>query len=259
MRLALFGVLFLAAPLGAQSPSAMVSLNAAALRANASVYDAPEYPAASAAASRTGRVIVDVIVAPNTSTSPLARVQSTRVVSAPDTLLANAVVRALKDARYMPVFNDSGAVVKVSSEVVWEFRVASGRPEVVDPYAPPATRTQSAAEVAKLDLRIVDRARQLLSTEEHWNRADTRQCPPNARRVSLYCALELSTLEYAGSFDHRGTVMDDARSAMDDVSPHHPDYDHWLMGYNNDSTTTFADITRVLQATRDRVAKRISQ
>jgi hypothetical protein len=238
-------------------PEHVVPVPPALLRANASVYDTPAYPDASLAAHHVGRVTVEVVVAPNTPTSPLARVQSTRVVEAPDTMMANAVLLTLKDARYMPIFDDTGAIEKARSEVSWEFRTVSGHPQVIDPLAPAGSRDRTAAEIAMLDLRIVDRARERLPSEAMWNRHDTRQCPPKARAVSLYCALELATLEVTGSFDHRGAVMDDARAAMDDVTPHHPDYDHWLMGYNNDSTTTYADILHVLQVTRDRVAKRI--
>jgi hypothetical protein len=245
-----------AAASDAQKPG-IAPMSAESLRRNASVYAPPEYPAPSVAANRAGRVTVDVVVGTNTPTSPLARVQSTHVISAPDTLIASAVLRALEAARYMPVFDDSGRALKVSSQVVWDFHVVQGKGTVVDPNAPPASQEQGVAAIAALDLRIVDRARELLSAPDKWNRTDTRQCPPKATRVSLYCALELATLEIAGAFDHRGTVMDDARDALADVTPNHPDYGHWLMGYNNDSTTTFIDIARVLEATRVRIAKRI--
>jgi uncharacterized HAD superfamily protein len=39
----------------------------------------------------------------------------------------------------------------------------------------------------------VKRARRILDSPEKWNRADTRQCPPDAKTFSLYCALEKAT------------------------------------------------------------------
>jgi len=117
---------------------------------------------------------------------------------------------------------------------------------------------KTAIELAADDLRIVQRARQLLSSQAVWNRADNRQCPPKAKMISLYCALERATLEVAGSFDHRGMVMEDARAAIDDVAPHHHNYDHWLMGYNNDPSTRFEDIQKLLWLTEERIAKRIN-
>lgn len=71
----------------------------------------------------------------------------------------------------------------------------------------------------------------------------------------MYCALELATLDVTGAFDHRGNVMDDARQALDVVAPHHPDYDHWLMGYKNDPSTSFADIRKVFQDIEARIGR----
>jgi hypothetical protein len=242
-----------------QAGSAQVQVNEAALRADASVYPVPEYPLASIKANHAGRVAIEVLVAPNSKTSPLARVQSTKVVEAPDTDLANAVLGALKDARYMPFFDDSGNVMRAAGRVIWEFRIVEGKGEVIDPYAPTKRAVKTARELAADDLRIAQRARQILSSQAVWNRADNRQCPPNAKVISLYCALEKAILEVTGSFDHRGTVMEDARAVMDEVAPHHPDYGHWLMGYNNDPSTTFADIQKLMRLTEEHIAKRINE
>lgn len=82
-------------------------------------------------------------------------------------------------------------------------------------------------------------------------------CAPRARQPSvLYCALEKATDEVDGTFQHRGAAMQEARFAMDEIT-HHRDYHHRLMDYNNDPTTTFADIRPVLQRTRERVESRL--
>ena len=225
------------------------------LRAAASVYPAPEYPAASVQANHSGRVVVQVTVAPTGKQNPFVRVQSTKVVEAPDTEMANAVLEALKEVRYMPFFDDKGQVVEATGVVVWEFRITAGKPEVIDPHAvkkPEKTPAQIAAD----DLRIIQRARQILSSEAVWNRDDNRQCPPNRKTVSLYCALEKATQEVTGGFEHRGTVMEDVRSVIDEMAPPHADYQHRLMGYNNDPATSFADLQKVLQAAEERIAKR---
>lgn len=241
-----------------QVGSVPVQVNESALRADASVYPVPEYRSASLQAKHTGRVVIEV-VAPNTKTSPLARVQSTKIVEAPDTDLANAVLEALKDARYMPFFDESGNVIGAVGRVIWEFRIVEGKGEVIDPYAPMNRAAKTANELAADDLHIAQRARQLLSSQAVWNRADNRQCSPKAKMISFYCALERATLEVTGSFDHRGMVMEDARAAIDEVAPHHPAYEHWLMGYNNDPSTTFADIQNLLRLTEERAAKRTNQ
>lgn len=106
--------------------------------------------------------------------------------------------------------------------------------------------------VSKTDLQILDRAEQILDSPAKWNRADNRVCPKGAKTVSLYCALEQATLEVTGGFEHRGAVMQEARFAIDQIDGNR-DYDHRLMGYNNDKTTTFADIKKVIALTRTRI------
>src|SRR5215471_13992761 len=64
--------------------------------------------------------------------------------------------------------------------------------------------------VRKSDLLIVQRARQILDSPAKWNRADTRDCPPEANTLSLYCALERGTREVSGDFEHRGAAMQEA-------------------------------------------------
>jgi hypothetical protein len=110
--------------------------------------------------------------------------------------------------------------------------------------------------VSKTDLLIVKKADEILSSEAKWNRADNRVCPKDARTVSLYCALEEATLEVTGSFEHRGAVMQEARFAIDEITGN-KDYDHRLMGYNNDRTTTFEDIKKVIRRTSERIEARL--
>jgi hypothetical protein len=110
--------------------------------------------------------------------------------------------------------------------------------------------------VSKTDLDIVARADKILDSPATWNRADNRVCPKGAKTVSLYCALEQATLEVTGSFEHRGAVMQEARFAIDKIDGNR-DYDHRLMGYNNDKTTTFADIKKVIALTRTRIQARL--
>src|ERR1039457_2138409 len=49
-----------------------------------------------------------------------------------------------------------------------------------------------------VNTRILNRAVELLPDESHWNRADTRECPPHAPTVSLYCAVRQATEEVLG-------------------------------------------------------------
>ncbi len=112
--------------------------------------------------------------------------------------------------------------------------------------------------VTKADLRIVQRAREILNSPAKWNRADTRKCPPGAKVFSLYCALEEATNEVSGNFAHRGASMQEARFAIEEVAPNR-NYEHRLMGYNNDPTTTFEDIQKVLRVLEQRIEKRLAE
>jgi hypothetical protein len=124
-----------------------------------------------------------------------------------------------------------------------------------------ALRAQSPSEarppVTKADVRIAQRASEILNSPAKWNRADNRVCPANAKTFSLYCALEKATDEVSGNFEHRGAAMQEARFVIEEVAPDWRKYDHRLMGYNNDPQTTFADIQKVFRLLEDRIAKRL--
>jgi hypothetical protein len=65
------------------------------------------------------------------------------------------------------------------------------------PPAPsPAADDPDARPLAtQADLLILKRARELLDSPSKWNRADNRKCPQGASTFSLYCALEVATVE----------------------------------------------------------------
>lgn len=112
--------------------------------------------------------------------------------------------------------------------------------------------------VTKEDVLIVQRARKILDAPSKWNRADTRICPTDAKTFSMYCALEKATIEVTGNFQHRGAAMQEARFVIDDIAPNR-NYEHRLMNYNNDPTTTFADVQKVFKLLEDRLVKRLSE
>jgi hypothetical protein len=112
--------------------------------------------------------------------------------------------------------------------------------------------------VTKADLRVVERAQQILNSSSKWNRADTRRCPADAKTFSIYCALETATKEESGTFEHRGAAMQEARFLIEDITRHR-DYQHRLMDYNNDPTTTFGDVQRFFALLRKRIDDRLNR
>ena len=132
------------------------------------------------------------------------------------------------------------------------------------PFAvnPQGTPTQSAGDsnvrppVTQADLRIIKRARDILDSPAKWNRADNRECPPEAKTFSLYCALQKATIEVSGKAEHRGAALQEARFVVDEIAADR-NYEHRLMNYNNDSTTTFADVQEVLRITESLITLRL--
>jgi hypothetical protein len=109
------------------------------------------------------------------------------------------------------------------------------------------------------DVKIVQRAESILDSEAKWNRADDRKCPEGAQTFSLYCALERATDEVSGTFAHRGAAMQEARFVIDDVAPNRKTYHHRLMDYNNDPTTTFANVQDFFRRLEDRLRMRLQE
>ncbi len=110
--------------------------------------------------------------------------------------------------------------------------------------------------ITKIDLQIVKRAREILNSESKWNRADNRICPAEAKTVSLYCALQMATVEVGGKAEHRGAALQEARFVIDEIARDR-NYEHRLMNYNNDRTTTFSDIQEVLRITESLISLRL--
>jgi hypothetical protein len=110
--------------------------------------------------------------------------------------------------------------------------------------------------VTKADLQIVKRALEILDSPSKWNRADNRICPAEAKTVSLYCALQMATIAVGGKAEHRGAALQEARFVIDEIAADR-NYEHRLMNYNNDPTTTFADIQEVLRITESLITLRL--
>jgi hypothetical protein len=112
--------------------------------------------------------------------------------------------------------------------------------------------------VTQADVQIVQRAQKILDSPAKWNRSDTRNCPAEAKTFSLYCALEKAAIEVTGNFQHRGAAMQESRFVIDEMAPNR-NYHHRLMDYNNDPTTTFADLQKVLRLLQQRIAERLAK
>ena len=84
----------------------------------------------------------------------------------------------------------------------------------------------------------------------------SRQCPAGAKIFSLYCALQTATNEISRKSDHRGAALQEVRFVIDEIAADR-DYNHRLMDYDNDPTTTFADIQEVFRIAESLIPLRL--
>jgi hypothetical protein len=138
---------------------------------------------------------------------------------------------------------------------------AAGPP--VDRQAPVATPTSRDLEersqpVTPEDLRILEKAAELLKDESVWNRADDRECQDDEAtgKRSLFCALQKACIDVLGTYDHRRVALQEARFAVVDAT-RGQQFEHRLRDFNNLATTRLADIKAVLQVATDRVRSRL--
>jgi hypothetical protein len=66
----------------------------------------------------------------------------------------------------------------------------------------------------------------------------------------------MATIEMSGKAGHRGAALQEARFVIDEIAADR-NYQHRLMNYNNDPTTTFADIQEVFRITESLIALRL--
>ena len=97
-----------------------------------------------------------------------------------------------------------------------------------------------------LDRRIVERAAGILATETVWDRADDRQCAPDDKSWSMYCAIHRASLEVTGGFHHRRPCLQVVRAILwervADERKKGRKYPHIMMDYNNDTAIRLADV-----------------
>lgn len=92
-----------------------------------------------------------------------------------------------------------------------------------------------------MDRRILQRAAAILNADSVWNRADNRKCAESARVWSIYCAVQKAAIEVTGGFHHRRPAAELVRVIVEERTKDRS-YEHRLMDYNNDPTTTLADV-----------------
>ena len=104
------------------------------------------------------------------------------------------------------------------------------------------------------DIRIIQRALDILADDSKWNRQDDRQCQPRPVKWSVFCALIQATEENVGSVHYRQPALQAVREVLNEVGGSRVKK-HRLMDYNNHPDTTLRDIHDLLQAAAERVRR----
>jgi hypothetical protein len=146
----------------------------------------------------------------------------------------DGVIRSQVGWRMVTVMSESATTL--------QFRVADTEPEPTD-----------------LDLRIVERAAEILASEAVWDRADDRTCAPDDKTWSLYCALHRASLELTGGFHHRRPCFQIVRQLLyERVAEERKKgrkYPHIMMDYNNDPAVRLSDVLSVFAEAAGRMKR----
>jgi hypothetical protein len=110
------------------------------------------------------------------------------------------------------------------------------------------------------DLVIIQRADSLLSDTARWNRQDDRDCGDDIAngKYSLFCALYKASIDVAGEYLHRRTVMQAIRFIIGKDFRSRFNH-HRLMDFNNNPETTFQDVKEVLKKTREIIISQLNE
>ena len=115
-------------------------------------------------------------------------------------------------------------------------------------------------QVTHHDLRILQRAEQLLQEPSQWNRNDDRECGDDEaqNRRSLFCALHKASIDVLGSYQHRRTALQEVRCAVEEATRGRA-FEHRLRDFNNLPETQLADVQRVITTAAERVGARLPE
>ena len=102
------------------------------------------------------------------------------------------------------------------------------------------------------DLKVIDRAKEILSSEDKWSKKCTRKCSPNADEYSIFCAMMKAQGDVLSSVHYRQPAMQAFREVLNTVGKGRFDK-HRIQDWNNHPDTTFTEVQDLLDQTRSRL------
>jgi hypothetical protein len=111
--------------------------------------------------------------------------------------------------------------------------------------------------VTEVDLKILELADQLLSTEASWSNDNGANCNTN-KKYSLLCALHEASVRVVGTYEHRRAALQEVRFAIDDFYKNYWQV-HRLRDFNSNSKTTFSNIKFVIKEAKIRTKNKLAK
>lgn len=111
-----------------------------------------------------------------------------------------------------------------------------------------------------IDLKIIERADEILSDASKWHKNDDRICEDDIghNRFSLFCSLYKASIDIAGSYEHRRAAMQIVRFIIETHEKGRVK-EHRLMDWNNHPDTTFSEVKKVLSESIQVVKKALKE
>lgn len=96
----------------------------------------------------------------------------------------------------------------------------------------------------EVEIKIIEEAKKLLSSEVRWNKSDNRICESKST-YSLFCALYVSSEKVDGEYRHLRPAVRFVREAIQEKYP--KKYDHVLVDFNNAKEITLKELHQILE------------
>ncbi len=94
------------------------------------------------------------------------------------------------------------------------------------------------------DIKVIQKAKHLLSEEKKWSRSYDNQCS-ELNQYSLFCALKNAQIDIYGKYYHRGNVMKTTRRTIKKIQPQKR-FKHPIRDYNQLEEINFNDVQLLL-------------
>jgi hypothetical protein len=127
-----------------------------------------------------------------------------------------------------------------------------------DQEANPRLAAKPPAEnVTQTDIAIIKKVQAILDSPSKWDKSSSQDCAADAKTFGLYCAFKVASIAVTGKPNYDGPAIREARQ-MISRAPHAARYSARLVDYNNDPTTTFEDLQKLLKTVETNLERRMA-